>query len=79
MGRQSVIEYLINTARGFIFTTGIPAAACVGAEAALDIVEAEPGRRERLWANGGPMLVCVLLSLACLAFSYMFHYGLVIS
>lgn len=47
-----VIEYLINKARGFIFSTGIPAVNCIAAETALDIIEREPERRERLIENG---------------------------
>ena len=43
-GAQAAIDYLVNQARGFIFTTGIPAVNCVAAEAALDVVAAEPGR-----------------------------------
>jgi 8-amino-7-oxononanoate synthase len=44
------IEYLINTARSFIYTTAPPPAACAAAEAALDLIESEPQRRERLGA-----------------------------
>lgn len=47
-GSQAYVDYLVNTARPFIYTTAPPAAACAAAEAALDIVEAEPQRRVRL-------------------------------
>ena len=50
-GSRDVIDYLINRAREFIFTTGIPAVNCMAAEAALDIIEAEPQRRGRLFRN----------------------------
>ena len=51
-GSQVVIDYLVNSARGFIYTTGIPAVNCIAAEAALDIIVREPQRRERLKENG---------------------------
>ena len=37
----------MNLARPFIFTTGLPAAACAAALSALKIVRDEPWRRER--------------------------------
>jgi len=49
---QAIVDYLVNTARGFIYTTGIPAVNCIAAEAALDIIAQEPQRRERLKENG---------------------------
>ncbi len=49
---RAAIEYLINKGRGFIFSTAIPAVNCIAAEAALDIIEHEPQRRERLIENG---------------------------
>ena len=45
-------EYLVNTARAFIFTTAIPPVNCLAAAAALDVIKAEPSRRDRLLANG---------------------------
>ena len=49
---QVIADYLVNKARGFIFTTALPAVNCVAAQAALDIVADQPERREKLWANG---------------------------
>ena len=48
---QTAAEYLINRARGFIYSTAIPVVSCLAAEAALDVVAAETERRERLWEN----------------------------
>jgi glycine C-acetyltransferase/8-amino-7-oxononanoate synthase len=50
-GSRELIDYLRNKARSFIYTTALPAAACVAAIAAIEIIEKEPGIRLRLWAN----------------------------
>jgi len=47
-GSAGLVDYLVNTARSYVYTTAVPAAACAAAEAAVDIVEQEPERRERL-------------------------------
>jgi 8-amino-7-oxononanoate synthase len=49
---EVISDYLVNTMRGFIFTTAMPAINCLAAEAALDIVEKQPQRRRRLNDNG---------------------------
>ena len=46
-----VLEYLVNAARSFIFSTALPPAVAAAALAALETAEAEPWRRERLAAN----------------------------
>ena len=51
-GDKAMIEVLVNKARSFIYTTGIPAVNCLAALAALEIIESEPQRQERLLANG---------------------------
>ena len=43
-GSQTLIDYLRNTARSFIFSTAAGAGSVAAAEAALSVLEAEPGR-----------------------------------
>jgi 8-amino-7-oxononanoate synthase len=50
-GDRGLIQYLSNTARSFMFSTALPPAACAASIAALDILEQEPERRERLRNN----------------------------
>ena len=50
-GSATFVQYLINTSRPFMYTTAPPPATAAAARAALALVEAEPERRARLWAN----------------------------
>ena len=50
-GSRELIDWLVNRARSFVYTTGMPPAAAASALAALDLVEREPERRQRLWDN----------------------------
>jgi 8-amino-7-oxononanoate synthase len=50
-GSRSLIDWLINRARPYVFSTAMPAAVCAAAVAALDIVRDEPERREQLLAR----------------------------
>jgi glycine C-acetyltransferase/8-amino-7-oxononanoate synthase len=50
-GSQRLIDYLINTCRSFIYTTGLPPAVAAAASEALRILETEPERREKLHRN----------------------------
>ena len=52
-GTKDLIDYLINCCRTFMYTTALPPAVAAMALAALDIVEKEPQRRQRLWENTG--------------------------
>lgn len=50
-GSRSLIEWLVNRARPYIFSTAAPAVTAAAALAALDIVENEPRRRRELLAR----------------------------
>jgi len=50
-GRKCVIDYLINRARSFIYTTAPPPADCAAAMAAIEIIKTEPQRRKNLQTN----------------------------
>ena len=50
-GDQGLIDFLVNKARSFIFSTALPPAICAASIAALDIVEQTPALREQLWEN----------------------------
>ncbi len=50
-GSRALIEWLVNRARPYIFSTASPAATAAAALAALDIVRDEPQRREQLLAR----------------------------
>jgi len=47
-GSAALIDYMINTARSFIFSTAMPPAGAAVSLAALDIVRTEPQRRSTL-------------------------------
>jgi glycine C-acetyltransferase len=48
-GSKEVIEYLINKARGFMFSTSLPPSVLGSSIAAIDLVEGEPCLRQALW------------------------------
>ena len=50
-GPASLKDYLINTSKAFIYTTAQPPAIAAGASAAIQIIQDEPARRERLRTN----------------------------
>ncbi len=52
-GSQTIIDYLINRCRTFIFTTALPPAVCTAALASLDLLDSPEGdaRRARLQRN----------------------------
>jgi glycine C-acetyltransferase len=50
-GRQHLRDYLIQRARPFLFSTSHPPAVAAACLAAIDVLEQEPERIERLWDN----------------------------
>lgn len=52
-GSRTLIEWLLNRARSFIFSTAPPPALAAAATAAIEFLESEAGeeRRRRLWQN----------------------------
>lgn len=50
-GPETAIHYLKHHARSLIFSASTPAASVATVLAALDVIEAEPERRDALWRN----------------------------
>ncbi len=50
-GSRALIELLINRARSFIFTTGLPPATLAAVNAALDVTRSSPELRKRLFSH----------------------------
>src|SRR3989338_8925651 len=50
-GSQTLIDYIKNKARSFIYTTALPPSACAAAIASLEIIEDEPEHLRRLREN----------------------------
>jgi 8-amino-7-oxononanoate synthase len=48
---ENVVDYLRHNARPLMFTAALPPANTAGVLAALHVLQREPERRERLWAN----------------------------
>ncbi|MBJ22906.1 MAG: pyridoxal phosphate-dependent aminotransferase family protein [bacterium] len=51
----AIIEFIRHNARAQVFTAAIPPGAAAAVEAALDIIENEPERRQQLWDNSNYM------------------------
>ncbi|WP_323845770.1 8-amino-7-oxononanoate synthase [Microbulbifer magnicolonia] len=50
-GSKALIDYLVQFARPYIYTTGMPPAVAAGALAAIGVMQREPERRARLRRN----------------------------
>ena len=50
-GSRELIDYLVNKARSFIYSTSLPPAMAAAAIAAIEIMKDEPERRKRLLKN----------------------------
>jgi len=50
-GTKSMIDYIMNRSRSFIYSTALPPSTAAAALAAINIVENEPQRREKLHKN----------------------------
>ncbi|HMP91058.1 MAG TPA: aminotransferase class I/II-fold pyridoxal phosphate-dependent enzyme [Kiritimatiellia bacterium] len=50
-GNEELITFLRHNARGYVFSVAMPPPQAAAAHAALDILETEPERVARLWAN----------------------------
>jgi len=50
-GSRALIDFLINKARSFVYTTAMPPSIAAASMAAIDIMEHEPQRREQLLQN----------------------------
>ncbi len=53
---EGVIHYIKHAARSLMFSASPPPASVASVSAAIDIIECEPERRERLWHNTNKML-----------------------
>ena len=50
-GRRDLIEYLVNRARSFIYSTALPPATLGASLSAVQAIQREPERRKSLWEN----------------------------
>jgi len=55
-GAEDIIHYIKHSARSLIFSASPPPASVAAVSAAVDIIENEPERIERLWKNTKKML-----------------------
>jgi 7-keto-8-aminopelargonate synthetase-like enzyme len=53
---EDVIHYIKHAARSLMFSASPPPASVASVSAAIDIIDSEPERRERLWHNTNKML-----------------------
>jgi 8-amino-7-oxononanoate synthase len=54
-GTARLVDWLVNRARAYVFSTALPPATCAAGVAALDIVRLEPERRQALLARAAAL------------------------
>ncbi len=59
-GSRALVELLINKARGFIFTTGLPPATLAAANTALDVIRSSPELRQRLFSHAAQLKTALI-------------------
>ncbi len=50
-GNNELIDYLINRARPFIYTTALPPAVLAASLSAIEMIQSKPDLRKKLWKN----------------------------
>ena len=50
-GSAALVDWVVNAARTFIYTTALPPPAVAAARAAIGVLAAEPERRDRVWSH----------------------------
>ena len=50
-GSRELVDWILNAAHTFVYTTALPPAVVAAARAAIAVMRAEPERRARLWSN----------------------------
>ena len=54
-GSRGLVEWVLNAARTFVYTTALPPPVVAASRAALGVMAAEPERRPRLWSNAATL------------------------
>lgn len=50
-GGSDVVQWTLNSARSFIYSTALPACVIAGSIAALELIESDPAMIRKLWDN----------------------------
>ena len=54
-GSRVLVDWVLNAARTFVYTTALPPPVVAAARAAIGVMHAEPERRTRLWSNAATL------------------------